>query len=175
MTVASSTRTIVLLRHAKAEHVYDKSDHDRDLTPRGRRDAQEAGRWLHDAGFVADLALCSSSERTRQTWDEACFGGAGATRTAYEPLIYSGGTGRVLQRLRELDDDVDRVIVVGHAPVMPDLTSLLSSGEGSLEAHDALGEGFPTSGLAMLDFSGDWQHLGVGTCALRRFHVARGE
>lgn len=175
MTNAATTRTVILVRHSKAEQVPGKPDHDRDLTGRGRRDAQAAGVWLRDLGLVSDVALCSPSERTRQTWAEIQFGGAGAGREEFAPAIYSGGTTQVLQLLRELPDDDETVIVIGHAPVMPDLASLLTSGEGSRQAHEALCAGYPTSGIAVIDYAGSWADMGVGTCQLRRFHVARAD
>ena len=51
---------------------------------------------------------------------------------------------------------------------------MLTDGEGSLEAHEALGRGFVTSGLAVLSYAGDWADIDLGTCALTRFHVSRG-
>ena len=49
MSRVSDDRTLVLLRHAKAEQVPGKPDHDRELTDRGARDAAAAGTWLRDA------------------------------------------------------------------------------------------------------------------------------
>ena len=174
MTNAATTRTIVLVRHAKAEHTFGKADRDRDLTPRGRRDAKAGGEWLHDLGLVADVALCSISERTRQTWEELQFGGAVAAETRPEEAIYFGGSRGVLALVRDLDPDVATVFVVGHAPAMPDVTSLLSSGEGSTTAHEALAHGYPTCGIAVMEYAGAWSDLAYGSCSLRRFHVARG-
>ncbi len=174
MTPAASTRTLVLVRHAKAEQSLTKSDHDRDLTPRGARDAKTAGEWLHGLGILADLTLCSTSARTRQTWEEIQFGGAAAAETAYEALIYSGGTTRVLELIRATDPQAATVFVVGHAPVIPELVSLLSSGNGSVEAHEALGHGYPTCGISVLEYAGAWDQLSYGSCDLLRFHVARG-
>ena len=45
-----TTRTLILLRHAKAETPGDIDDYDRALTDRGRSDADAAGSWLADAG-----------------------------------------------------------------------------------------------------------------------------
>ena len=37
-----------------------------------------------------------------------------------------------------------------------------------------MGEGYPTSGLAVLRYAGDWPDLSAGDCELERFHVCRG-
>ena len=65
-------------------------------------------------------------------------------------------------------------MVVGHAPSIPDLASGLTDGQGSQDAHTAMGEGFPTSGLAVLRYAGEWADLESGDCDLERFHVPRG-
>ena len=49
-----------------------------------------------------------------------------------------------------------------------------ADGEGSTEGHRALGEGFPTCGLALLHYAGRWADLDYGDARLERFHVARG-
>src|ERR1019366_9703498 len=68
-TTPTSERTLTMVRHAKAEHVQGKTDSDRELAARGRRDAHAIGVWLSDPSHAVlhELALCSPSERTRQT------------------------------------------------------------------------------------------------------------
>ena len=64
MTLAADDKVLILFRHAKAEQKPGKSDHERELTGRGRRDAVAAGRWLHDNGFGPELVLCSTAVHT---------------------------------------------------------------------------------------------------------------
>nr|WP_284287025.1 hypothetical protein [Angustibacter aerolatus] len=50
----SSSRTLVVVRHAKAEAAPPGGDdHARDLSPRGRRDAAALGSWLRTHGVQA--------------------------------------------------------------------------------------------------------------------------
>ena len=63
-----SERTLVILRHAKAERPAELADADRPLTQRGHADAAAAGAWLAARGYRPDLVLCSPAKRTRQTW-----------------------------------------------------------------------------------------------------------
>jgi phosphohistidine phosphatase len=174
MSSAPDDRTLVLLRHAKTEQVPGKPDHDRELTSQGRLDAEAAGTWLHAQGLVAGLVLCSTSVRTRQTWERAAHGGAQAEFVEYCRAVYQGGTRGVLQTIREDGGDVRTLLVVGHAPSLPELASILSDGQGSQSAHTAMGEGFPTSGLAVLRYAGSWPELAPGEASLERFHVSRG-
>lgn len=173
MSTAARDKTLILLRHAKAEEGAGKPDHDRELTARGRRDAAAAGAWLRDQGLLPDLVVCSTAVRTRQTWEQACSSGVQAEFVEYRKTVYEGGTEQVLETLREDAGHSAAVLVVGHDPTMASLTSILSDGEGSREAHDALAEGFRTSGIAVLRYSGGWADLAAGTCSLIRFHVSR--
>ncbi len=174
MTRATEDRTLVLLRHAKAEKAPGRPDHDRTLTPRGRRDAEAAGAWLREHGIVAELVICSTAVRTRQTWDHAAKGGAHTEFLEYRKAVYQGDAWAVLNSVREDAGEVGTVLVVGHAPSVPALATVLSDGQGSDQAHQALAEGYPTCGLAVLRFTGQWRDLEQGDAALERFHVARG-
>jgi len=174
MTLASDDKVLILFRHAKAEQVVGKPDHERELTGRGRRDAQAAGQWLHDHELGAELVLCSDSTRTRQTWAAAVDGGACGETVEYDHAIYSGGPPAVLQSVREQGGAAQVVLVVGHNPTLATLASGLSEGDGSVQAHQCLADGFPTSSLAVLRFAGDWQALDLGTAVLDRCHTARG-
>lgn len=175
MTRAARDRTLVLLRHAKTEADHRDGDHERELTGRGRRDAAEAGRWLCSLGLGVDEVLCSTSERTRQTCEEMWDAGCCEAEVHHDRRIYNGSPESILEAIREADDDADVLMVVGHAPGIPVLTELLADGQGSDEGHRALGEGFPTCGLAVLHYAGRWSDLSFGDARLERFHVARAD
>ena len=119
MSRVSDDRTLVLLRHAKAEQVPGKPDHDRELTDRGARDAAAAGTWLRDQGIVAELVICSTSRRTRQTWEFAARGGAHTEFVEYRRSVYQSGTSGILETIREDAGEVRTVVLVGHAPTHP--------------------------------------------------------
>ncbi|MBM6405410.1 histidine phosphatase family protein [Phycicoccus sp. CSK15P-2] len=174
MTRAARDRTLVLLRHAKAEQGTGP-DHERDLTARGRRDAAEAGRWLCGQGVGIDEVLCSTSERTRQTCEALWQAGCSEGEVHHDRRIYNASPEAILEVVREADDDADVVMVVGHAPGIPGLTSMLAEGAGSDAGHRALAEGFPTCGLAVLHYAGPWADLTYGDARLQRFHVARAD
>ncbi|MGL5864688.1 MAG: SixA phosphatase family protein [Dermatophilaceae bacterium] len=173
MTRAALDRTLLLMRHAKAEQGGYERDHERELTARGRRDARAAGAWLRTQGIGVDEVLCSTSERTQQTAEEVWAGGCPETDVHLDRRIYEASPERLLDIVREADDDADIVMVVGHAPGIPAFTELLADGEGSAAGHQLLGEGFPTCGLAVLHYSGRWSDIAFGDASLERFHVCR--
>jgi len=174
MSSAAREKTLVLMRHAKAEDGAGKPDHDRELIARGRRDAAAAGAWLKEQGLVPDLVICSTAVRTRQTWDAARQGGAHTEFVEYRRSVYTGGVEETLETIREDSGETASVLVIGHNPTIAQLTSMLSDGDGSRAAHEALAAGFATSGVAVLRYAGDWADLEWGACELERFHVSRG-
>ena len=97
MSSASREKTLILMRHGKAEEGPGKPDHDRELAARGRRDAKAAGKWLHAEGLVPDLVICSTAQRTRQTWEEACRGGAHTEFVEFRRSVYLGGSEQTLE------------------------------------------------------------------------------
>jgi phosphohistidine phosphatase len=72
--VGVSTRTLVILRHAKAANPQGVADPDRPLSQRGHADAAAAGVWLARRGLQPDLVVCSPALRTRQTWHGVALG-----------------------------------------------------------------------------------------------------
>jgi phosphohistidine phosphatase len=177
MTAATTERTLILLRHAKAEQAPGKPDRARKLAPRGRGDARAVGTWLSDPprGEVLDLVLCSTSERTRQTLAGLRAGGASVKEVRFDERIYNAGATSLLEILREVSDSVNAVLMIGHGPGIPMLAmALAQESAGSTEAVGRLSSGFPTSGLAVLGFDGPWAALAPDTAYLRDFVVPRG-
>ena len=107
MSSAAKDKTLILMRHSKAEEGFTKPDHDRELAARGRRDATAAGGWLRQEGLVPDLVICSTAVRTRQTWEQARTGGAQAEFVEFRRSVYTGGPEVVLETTREDGGDSD--------------------------------------------------------------------
>lgn len=175
MTAAAEDRTLVLVRHAKAEQAGFDADHERELTKRGHRDAKEVGRWLCEQGIGIDEVMCSTATRAQQTCEGVWSGGCAEADIHEDHRIYDASAGRLLEVVREADSDANVVMVVGHAPGIPALASILAEGQGSGLAHDRMSQGFPTAGVALLRFSGHWSDLAAGVARLDRFHVARAD
>ncbi len=172
MTAAARDRLLVLLRHARAE--LSGSDRDRGLTVDGYADAQAVGAWLREQGIGIDEVLCSTATRTRQTAEGVWEGGCAQGEVHFDERIYNGSVDTLLQVVREADEDADVVMLIGHAPGVPALASLLADGDGSHQAHELLSQGFPTTGIAVLRYPGSWADLAYDGAALERFHVCRG-
>lgn len=160
-----STRTLLLLRHAKAEP-FAGTDAARPLSLRGRRQATEVGDSLAAAGPVPQLALVSAATRTRQTWDLLAARLPEEVPAEFLEELYESGPRGVLDVLAEYAGASERVIVVGHEPVMSSLAGLLASEESDPALVDQVRHGVPTAARSVLTFDGEWADLGRGAARL---------
>jgi phosphohistidine phosphatase len=160
------------MRHGKAEPG-GETDHDRELAQRGWNDALEAGGWLADSGFEPDAALVSAARRAAATWLAVAEGGSFAVEAVYSESLYSAGPEAALDLVRETDDGINTLVVVGHNPTMAYLAQLLDDGTGDEESGREMATGFPTSALASFEVSCPWVELDLASARLVAFHVGR--
>ncbi|MDH6698511.1 histidine phosphatase family protein [Streptomyces sp. MAA16] len=167
MSVAEPRR-IVLFRHAKADWP-QVTDHERPLAERGRLDAAEAGRRLADTGVPLDLALCSTSTRTRETWKLAVHEFPQRPKTSYEERIYDASPGELIALLNETPDDTGNAVLIGHNPGVQSLAEILVGAVEGDAGQRLARRGFPTAAFAVLTFEGSWKSLEPGTATLVDF------
>jgi phosphohistidine phosphatase len=161
------------MRHAKAEQD-GPTDFDRPLSERGYRDAAEAGAWLAAEGFEPDHALVSAALRTRETWESVAAGAGWDLEPDLDRGLYAAGPDSALDLVRLVDDDVRRLVVVGHNPTMAVVAQLLDDGDGDDDLATEMATGFPTSAVAVFSYEGSWADLAEGSARLVAFHVGRG-
>ena len=150
------------------------TDHQRELTGRGRADAEAAGTWLAGNGLVPDAALVSAARRARQTWEALAHGAGWQLEAVYDDGLYAADPDTVLDQVHTLPDKVGTAVVVGHNPTIASLALLLDDGDGDHRATTEMAAGFPTCALAVLSYDGTWSDLGPGSATVTAFHVPRG-
>jgi len=173
---AMSLRTLVVMRHAKAEQA-GPSDYERPLSQRGHRDAAAVGGWLADQGFVPDEVLVSAALRTRETWEHVRRGAGDSwsgPAASYDRGLYAAGVDTALDLVRRVEESCERLLVIGHNPTVALLAHLLDDGEGDTAAANELALGFPTSATAVFAHPGSWADLAPGAARLSGHHVGRG-
>ena len=141
-------RELILLRHAHAEAAgAGQADMDRPLSRQGIAEAEAAGRWLKEHGYLPDRVLVSPSRRTRETLEEV-LRVLGYVEQRQEQRIYEATPGTLMQVADELRD-IARVMLVGHNPGLEQMAALLSSGQS--------GEfrGMPAGAIAVLHLPAD--------------------
>jgi phosphohistidine phosphatase len=161
-----STRTLVILRHAKAANPKGVIDSDRPLTQRGHADAAAAGAWLARHDYAVDLVLCSPSRRTRETWHGVALALAAAPTVRYESQVYVASARELLEVVRATPNDAAAALLVGHNPGLSELSIMLD------RAH-ADPDGLRTAGLAVHAWDGDWVDCGQGVAPLTASHTGR--
>lgn len=164
-------RTLLVLRHAKTEDSRPGSkDSERRLTPDGERHALEVGEYLRIQDITVDTVLCSSAVRARQTLELLKLGDQlDPDRVEIADRFYNAGTDTLVNAVRELPDDCQVVLLVGHAPGAPGVVYELADPTSSApEALSAIEGRFPAAALAQLEFERDWSEIEGGSLVLVR-------
>ena len=113
--IMKDMKTLLILRHAKSSwKEIGRSDHDRPLNKRGKRDAPRIGRWLRQQDLVPEMIICSTANRAKSTAE------AVAEAMGYEGEIeltrsfYLADPETYIERCAQLPNHIERVMVVGH-------------------------------------------------------------
>jgi phosphohistidine phosphatase len=165
----NESRRLYLLRHAKAEPSAPGGDIDRPLAPKGVAGCALIADFIRARRIAPDLVLCSSARRTRQTVEAIGAALPAEVPVLSEDRLYLASAVGLLERLRELDDGVPSVLLVGHNPSIHELAiGLLHSGEQTTLPA------FPTAGLAVQELTVPrWVELGPHTTRLVAFVTPR--
>lgn len=160
------TLRLVLLRHAKAAPGSGGPDELRALTATGREQAAWVGASLAGAGLVPEVALVSAAVRTRETWQHLGAALEPAPEEDVRDELYSAGVGTVLDVVREVDDRVRTVAVVGHEPTISRTAAVLAREDDDEALLDRVRHGVPTATYAVLELTTSWSRLDPGTARL---------
>ena len=124
-------------------------DFDRPLDARGVEDACLVGEAMRAEDLVPDVVLCSPARRCVETCDIVTGYFPTDIRTDFIDDLYSRGHNRYIESLG--DQDARTLLLVGHNPMMEDTTSALANSAEQWPG-ERLEKGFPTAGLAVVDF-----------------------
>jgi phosphohistidine phosphatase len=150
-------RSLTLLRHAKTERDSPTGrDQDRQLTERGRRDAERLGAEIQALGLGYDGVFASPARRSVETVE--CVASLSPT---YDERIYNASIADLLEVVRSAPADVRRLMLVGHNPGFEQLAALLAPGSIA---------DMPTCTLAEIELPiDDWRELEPGAGRIVRF------
>lgn len=117
-------KTLIILRHGKAEQDFDKDDFDRLLTERGKKNALDMGTFIYRKQDTPELILTSSAKRTTET---AML----AAQTLYyaqeniqaEKELYFAPALWIVKILTQLPDQIQSCLLMGHNPGLTDLVN----------------------------------------------------
>ncbi len=165
-------RTLYLLRHAKSDRGNpEQSDIDRPLAPRGRRDAPAMAAYMRKHDYRPELILCSPAMRTRETLALLQPVLGPDIRAVYDRKLYLGSPDVLLRRLRDVEETIAGVLVIGHNPGLERLAAALAP-RGDRRALTRMREKYPTCGLAVIHLHIDrWEQADLGAGTLTDFMV----
>jgi len=147
-----------LLRHTKSSWDDGEDDHRRALAKRGRETARLIGETLPKVVPKLDLVLCSTALRARETAELALHGYKPAPRILYEEGLYLATSATLLQRLRQVDEKYETVMVIGHNPGLHELAVALAA-PGSPGFSTLANGKFPTGVRASFAIAGSWLEI----------------
>ena len=153
-------KEIYVLRHAKSS--WDNSnlsDFDRPLADRGISDAKKMSNFLKDMNIKIDRVLCSNAIRAKETFDLTADGfNFEIDKATYLDKLYFGDTTTIIQDLKELDESLNNILIVGHNPTLHYLVEILT--------NESINR-FTTCNLAIISHNGEWVSLNSQQCSLK--------
>ena len=161
-------KIVFLVRHAKSSWK-DSSlrDKDRPLKKRGARDLKLLRPALTAHEHKPEHVFSSDARRAAETAKTlAAFYGLKKSRVTFTNGLYAASPGEILDFIRNRDDDLRSIMIVGHNPEMSEAADLL--GEEPLEVL------LPTSAVVCMSFLIDsWEELRENSGHLEFFEYPR--
>lgn len=148
---------LFLMRHAHTQQSTTQSDFERILTEQGNSEAREAASFLHTEHI--DKMLVSYVKRTMQTADLIQ---EKVTISEIEVIteLYDGNQEDVLGLLCTQDDRYKNILVIGHNPLIYNLSLQLADNE-SPEFEFLSHSSMPPARVVVIDFPtiNSWKNL----------------
>ena len=137
-------KTIYLVRHAKSSWKYpDLDDFERPLNKRGSKSAPFMGTILKKLKVRPDLILSSPANRAAMTAriiaDKISYP---LENICFSESIYEFSANALIDVIKDLDDVVNKAMLVGHNPALTDLANYIG---------DKAISNIPTSGVFCAD------------------------
>ena len=108
--------------------------------------------------------------RVIDTLDGVWAGYGRKMEPTWDRRIYLASSATLLDVLREVSDEHDSVMMVGHNPGMEDVVFDLVPDDGSSPLREEVEVKYPTAALAQLDIDIDsWSDIGKPVALLKRF------
>ncbi|MEZ4562730.1 MAG: histidine phosphatase family protein [Thermomicrobiales bacterium] len=152
-------KTLILMRHGKAQADSLDGDHARELNKRGRRQAAAMGSYIGREIGIPDAIITSDAARAEITAEIAAEAMGYVGDLTLVPQIYDASVNTLLAVVRSILDEVETALVVGHNPGFEEVAAALAG----IDEDDVL---LPTAAYAHITFDTDsWDKVrrGAGT------------
>ncbi|MBW0007546.1 MAG: histidine phosphatase family protein [Sphingomonas sp.] len=157
-------RRLTVLRHAKSSwDAPGLDDFDRPLNDRGWKSARRMGRELKARGLRFDYVLASSAVRVRETLEGLSEEYDLSAPIRFEQAIYLAATQTLVSLVRDLPEEVQAPLFVGHNPGLERLLVELTHDDDE-GLRDRIAGKYPTGALAVVEFpAAKWGDVSPGS------------
>lgn len=160
-------RNLYLLRHAKSDWIPTSNDHDRPLNQRGIKEAKKMARYIKTYEISPSLVICSSSQRTQETFKIIKPFINPEPNISIETEIYTFDPSKLLWRISQIPNEILSVMIIGHSPALQQVSLYLTQPN---HIRTQLRDSFPTSCLAILDIQDkQWEQIEAQDARLSAF------
>ncbi len=144
---------LLLVRHAKSSwDNADLQDFDRPLNKRGFKNAPEMGKRLLKKGLIINLIYSSPALRAITTAELIAKEiGYESSKIIYKPEIYEAGLSALFNVVKNIDENCQSAMLVGHNPGFTYLCNYLCNAQI---------DNMPTCSMAYIEFPvEDWKEI----------------
>lgn len=116
MKIKAPMKSLIVLRHGKAESPGGVADFDRSLAGRGVRDAVRVGEVLVERDLMPDSIVTSTAKRAATTAQLMAEGCKYSGEIIPSDDLYLPTQSNILSTIRAIPEQLSRVVIVGHNP-----------------------------------------------------------
>ena len=109
-------KSLIVLRHGKAQRPGSVADFDRSLAGRGTRDAARVGEVLAERDLMPNLIVTSTASRAQSTANLMAEGCNYSGEIVPADKLYLPTQSNILTTVRDIPEQHSRVVIVGHNP-----------------------------------------------------------
>ena len=120
-------KNLYLIRHAKSDWSDgSKSDFERGLNKRGQKAILIMAKALKEKKIIPDLILCSSAKRAKLTAKGLAKKIGYSAEIKYIDTLYMAEPETIQELIKDINNTVNTLFVVGHNPETTELSNSLS-------------------------------------------------
>lgn len=155
-------KTLYMVRHAKSSWKNDVIDHQRPLKGRGKRDGRMVSAYVQEKLLPPQRIITSDAVRALSTamYFKEAFDIADADFMTNNSLYDFSGR-NVIDIIKNLNDSLDRVMIVGHNHAFTSIANMLGN---------TYIDNVPTCGFVQLEFDeSSWKSITTGKTIMTVF------
>ncbi|EQA72301.1 putative phosphohistidine phosphatase SixA [Leptospira noguchii serovar Panama str. CZ214] len=169
----NSLKQIHLIRHSKSDWETEfKSDHERPLSQRGKKNARFLRKYLEKIEFKTDLFLISDSKRTIDTFKIITKNRNLSLEATTTEDLYESDSEDILTTIRSLNRKFENIALLGHNPSIEEIANKLIRGNEDSSFSESMFLKFPTSGFLSIQIKAEsWKEVGKLPGKIIRFWI----